>query len=135
MLKVGRLSFKFGKKVRVEYCMAWKYDTDFDKLKDLIHQKDKSIPVKGIKTQISNFYLKQEPENFKYSFGRMIKQIHNSFIVASKMEQYQINPSRRCFASSHNKQKNEWLDARANEKLFSNNWNSFDQFSWPSFQL
>ena len=52
-MSLRRIPYAFAKFVKVEYCMAWKYETDFDQLKDKIHQYDRSIYVKGIKTTIS----------------------------------------------------------------------------------
>lgn len=45
MLRISRTFFMFSKKVRVEFCMAWRFDSDFDALKDQIQYVDKKIEV------------------------------------------------------------------------------------------
>lgn len=57
MIRISRLLYGFSKKLKVEYCMAWRYDTDFENLKDKIHAVDKTVEIEGKKTTLSNLYL------------------------------------------------------------------------------
>lgn len=150
MLRIKRALYCFSKFVKVEYCMAWKYDTDFDALKDRIRSQDPTIYVKGIKTPTSKSLLSQEVASSKCSTGRMSNLLHSYSTVPLKGGG---SPTKLLSKLPHISHQNEWADIETHMTgylakikgmtlIFCRRWSSFmpqinfvcfDRTLWDSF--
>ncbi len=52
-----RNAFTFAKLVKVEYCMNWSYQADYDRFKDAVLALDSNIRFYGQVTMLSIFFV------------------------------------------------------------------------------